>query len=199
LSVLLLAVLSYWALVIVGAFDIEMFDFDGDPDTGGGAGGWWGSLGLVGVPATIDVSIAIPAAWVFVITVQQFIPVGGAVGLLLGTGALVVGWVVGVLVARVAIRPLRPLFKVQSATRHGVLIGKVCEVTTMRVDASFGQARFQDGADDLMLQVRCETVNTLARGSRALLVSNAADTGAFTVIPYDDAAECVVLQLTRPE
>ncbi|MGK0168434.1 MAG: hypothetical protein ACI9W2_000150 [Gammaproteobacteria bacterium] len=47
LSVLLLAVLAYWALVIVGAFDIEMFDFDGDPDTGG-VDGWWGSLGLVG-------------------------------------------------------------------------------------------------------------------------------------------------------
>ena len=83
-------------------------------------------------------------------------------------------------------RPFGRFFVVHQAPRRKSLYGKICVVTTGRVDEKFGQATCDDGGAGLLLQVRCDVMGRLKRGQKALIVDYDSDRDAFLVEPYDE-------------
>jgi hypothetical protein len=138
---------------------------DADAEHPGGLAGLIQSLGLGGVPVTLMLSLLILAAWGFCL---------GALTLLGSAGwttvaAPLIALVLAVPVTAAIIRPLRGFFVSLAAPQHRDLLGKVCTITTLRVDARYGQAEVEDGGAGLIVQVRSTDPGRLNRGDRALI------------------------------
>lgn len=211
-TALLVCVLAYWAFVMLGALDIEMFDadidtdldvdvdldvdadadVDGDADGDGpGLGGLLRSIGLGGVPVTIVVSAVILFAWTLSMLASGPVwasLVGGALGSLAAAGIGVGAFVVALPLASAATRPFRGVFVTHQAPSRRTLIGRVCRITTSRVDSDFGQAEIEDGGAGYLVQVRCSRDNDLTRGSEAVVFEYDAENEVFLVAPTGDVS-----------
>jgi hypothetical protein len=144
-------------------------------------------LGFGGVPVTVSVSFVVFISWLLSLTFAH--PAKAALGAL--PGALVSGSLaalclaVGLLLAGLAVRPLRPMFAVQQAPRRSELMGRVCVIASGRVDGKFGHATFEDGGAGLLLNVVCDKGNELKRGEKALILAYDATRDAYEVEPVD--------------
>jgi len=199
MTILLAAVLLYWGLVILGALDIDVFDFDVDAPEGaeasGGGMGLFPVLGLTGVPVTVAISLLVLWGWLFTALGSQVLDTlvaDGTVRTLLATLVLLLSVVVAVGVSAVSIRPLQRFFDTPEARRRSSLVGQVCTVTTLRVDEAFGQAEFDDGGAGLLVQIRAKEGNGLTKGAKALIISRDERISAYWVRPYDDPAEALL-------
>jgi hypothetical protein len=225
-TALLAVVALYWCFVIVGALDHDVLGaahgatgahdgasdalVDGVTADGGSALGHEGlpavlnALGIRGVPLTVWLSVVILFSWAFTLLGMQF--AGPAAAQVLNpvlSGALVALAGVGASLAATAVvvRPLSRLNVTHTAVGHRALVGKVCRVTTLRVDAGFGQAEIADGGAGLLVQVRCAEPNDLTRGSEALIFDYDPGEGYFHVARFDDApnARAVERRLRTPD
>lgn len=212
-TLLLGVVALYWVFVILGALDLHMLDWlhgaTHSADAASGSGvealhahghhffdGDFASvldaLGLRGVPLTIWLSAFVLFSWALTLLGMSVAgaPLAAVVGGF-GAGALVtiVAMTLGALATGVAVRPLRAFTQTLPALAHRSLVGKVCTVTTMRVDGGFGQAEVDDGGAGLIVQVRSAEQNELTRGSQALIFEYDSDQGVFHVARFDDAAD----------
>jgi hypothetical protein len=88
--------------------------------------------------------------------------------------------------ASISVRPLAPLFRTHPGQRRAALIGKIVDVDTSHVDATFGMAKAEDGGAGLIVQIRCEAANSLKRGDRALVLSFDEAREVYEVTPIDD-------------
>lgn len=203
--------LFYWVFVLLGALDIDLLggghdvsgaakglgelagagkgasealkvgeDGDGDVD---GDGGVLDAIGLGTVPLTISFSIILLAGWCGSLLLMTYgasalSGLGRWLPLVVLPGVLIAA----VLVASIAVRPLRKVFNISEGKSNRDYIGHVCVVTTGRVDAGFGQATIEDGGTVLVIAVRCDQESKLARGDRAL------------VIDFDTAREAYVVE-----
>ena len=144
-------------------------------------------LGFGGVPITVSASFVVFFSWLLSLAVAH--PLKQALGAL--PGALVTGGLataclgVGLVLAGLAVRPLKPLFAVQQAPRRAELMGRVCVIASGRVDGRFGHATFEDGGAGLILNVVCDKDNALKRGERALILGYDAARDAYEVEPVD--------------
>lgn len=193
-TILLGVVVLYWLFVLLGALDIELLGhgdghdlhvdghahFDGDGHAGGhghdahdahdgdgGAEGLIQALGLSGVPVTVMLSILILTAWSFCVGAMRFLGSGSAGWLV--TAAALLSFAAAIPLTSLLVRPLRRLFVTLPAPRHRDLLGKVCTITTLRVDERYGQAEIEDGGAGLIVQVRSNGPVSLARGDRAII------------------------------
>lgn len=188
------AAVVYWLFVILGALDIDFLghghlDLDAhghadlhldghghvdgqvhdghDLGDGGGVAGAIHALGLGGVPLTVMLSFLLLSAWVFCIGGMELIgpkaPAWQSMGVALASLGL------GVPVTSLLIRPLRRLFRTIAAPQHRDLLGRICTITTLRVDERYGQAEVEDGGAGLIVQVRCNEPGRLSRGDRAVI------------------------------
>ncbi|WNG36615.1 hypothetical protein F0U61_25275 [Archangium violaceum] len=144
-------------------------------------------LGFGGVPVTVSVSFVVFLSWLLSLAFAH--PAKEALGAL--PGALVSGGLaalclaVGLVLAGLAVRPLRPMFAVHQAPRRSELMGRVCVIASGRVDGRFGHATFEDGGAGLILNVVCDKANELKRGEKALILSYDAARDAYEVEPVD--------------
>jgi hypothetical protein len=144
-------------------------------------------LGFGGVPVTVSVSFVVFLSWLMSLAFAR--PAQAALGAL--PGALVSGglaalcFTVGLGLAGLVVRPLRPLFAVQQAPRRAELMGRVCVIASGRVDGKFGHATFEDGGAGLLLNVVCDKANALKRGEKALILAYDAAREAYEVEPVD--------------
>lgn len=155
----------------------------------GGLAGLLLALRLRSAPVTVIVSLISVFGWVLSLILSHYaapLMSGVIPGWLIGVVVFIAAFVVAVPLTSVASRPLGRFFVIHSAPRKTSLIGKVCLLTTGRVDASFGQAELDDGGAGLLVQVRCDMANGLKRGSQALIVAYDQEREAFLVEPYDD-------------
>jgi hypothetical protein len=138
---------------------------DADAEHPGGLAGVIQALGLGGVPVTLMLSLLILAAWSFCLGALE----------LLGSAdwttfaAPLVSLALAVPVTAAVIRPLRRFFVSLAAPQHRDLLGKICTITTLRVDERYGQAEIEDGGAGLIVQVRSTDPGRLNRGDRALI------------------------------
>jgi hypothetical protein len=176
-SALLVFVLLYWFAVIAGLLELELLegiDLDADDP------GLLALVGLGGVPAGISLSLLVLFSWF--LTFAGTLAVG-ARGWLAG-GALALGaFVGGVAATALCARPLRKVLASRSAPRSREFVGRVCQVTTQRVDEHFGQAEVE--GEPLVVQVRCVEANGLTRGSRALIFDYDAEQAVFLISPLE--------------
>ena len=211
---LLCIVVLYWLLVILGALDIDVFggdadvdvdagidvdagvdlDADVDVDVDGGGDGASGAaglaslliwLGLRGVPLTVLVSFWALLGWFLSIVAVDLLGAIAAnafvrIGVLAGTMML------SLLALSAALRPFRKYFEPAPVTEGKSMIGKICQVTSQRVDAHRGQARIEDGPDVFDVYVRCHEDNDLTRGEQALIIDYEANKQIYQVVPMDD-------------
>jgi hypothetical protein len=144
-------------------------------------------LGFGGVPVTVSVSFVVFLSWLLSLGFAR--PAKEALGAL--PGALVSGGlaalclVVGLVLAGLAVRPLRPMFAVHQAPRRAALLGRVCVISSGSVNGKFGHATFEDGGAGLLLHVVCDKDNQLKRGEKALILGYDAAREAYEVEPVD--------------
>jgi hypothetical protein len=153
---------------------------EGAMDSVGETAGMLASLKLRSVPATLLITILVFLNFLLCHGLNHY--VGGGLAAVMPefvSGALIFlgSFVTSVPIASLAIRPLAPMFKVQQAKTRGELVGKVVEISTGRVDTSFGQATHEDGQAGLIVDIRADPALGLSRGDKAL------------VIAHDDAGE----------
>lgn len=148
-------------------------------------------LKLRSAPATVIGSFIIFYTWLLCILQMTFVapPVYEWIQIplwLTGIVAIVLAFVVALPMTSLSARPLARFFVIHQAPGRGSLLGKVCEVSTGRVDGRFGQAKLTEGGDVMLLQVRCDGAKSLKRGQQALIVSYDLERQAFVVEPYDE-------------
>ncbi|MBX3273683.1 MAG: DUF1449 family protein [Sandaracinaceae bacterium] len=161
---------------------------DGSAEAGGPTGfaAVLHALRLRHAPLTVVVSFIAVFGWIASYFGSRYlaplVPLGDAL-----TGALVLlaALVVALPLTSLATRPLAKLFKTEPARSNRDLIGQVVTVKTGHVDARFGQASLDDGQAGLLLKIRCEDPDALARGDRALIVDWDEESGAFEVEPME--------------
>jgi hypothetical protein len=175
-TILLGLVSIYWTTVIIAGLDVDILELDASVDAN--ASETLTALGLRGVPVTVWLSFFVLIAWVALLLASVLVgPLLQTVVGSLGSSVLiaVAGMTLSAVLTSFAVRPVRRLFAAQVGPKNLALVGKVCTVTTMRVDGEFGQAEIEDGGAGLLVQVRAAEPNNLTRGSHAL------------VFEYDDA------------
>ncbi len=174
LTFALVVVVLFWLLVLFGVSDVDAIGpLDG--------------IGFGGVPATIAVSLTIAFSWFasLVVTVMldgldpTIVVVGGVIGLAIAV-------VVGLLITRLILIPLRKVLPdAPVASRHD-FVGLVCVVRTQRVDATFGQAEVTsaDGSSAIV-QVRQAGDDPLSAGRTAVIYDYDTDGEFFWIAPVD--------------
>lgn len=144
-------------------------------------------LGFGGVPVTVSVSFVVFLSWLMSLAFAR--PAKDALGSLPGTlvtgGLAALCLAVGLVLAGLVVRPLRPMFSVHHAPRRSELMGRLCVITSGKVDGKFGHATFEDGGAGLLLNVVCDKDNQLKRGEKALLLGYDAARDAYEVEPVD--------------
>ncbi|WNG17156.1 hypothetical protein [Cystobacter fuscus] len=197
-------VVGYWLTVIVGAVGVDVLDGHmGGALEGGAKGAMEGGakaaleghahgsfldvLGFGGVPTTVSVSFVVFLSWLLSLAVGRPLQalLGALPGVLVTGGLATLCLGVGVVLAGLAVRPLRPLFAVQQAPRRAELMGRVCVVASGRVDGRFGHATVEDGGAGLILNIVCDKTNELKRGEKALILAYDATRDAYEVEPVD--------------
>ncbi|MEM6455598.1 MAG: hypothetical protein AAF772_10920 [Acidobacteriota bacterium] len=156
-----------------------------------------GILSLRGVPSSLSFSFWIVYAWLFALGVAWLFgmvadPAPGAadsaspsamVRWAAGGGGVLLGFVA----AAITLLPLRKLLDHPTAVGRRELIGRLCTVTTQRVDAGFGQGEIVDDGAAILVQLRCDETNVLTRGDEALVIDYDADAEVFWVVPTESA------------
>lgn len=194
--------LVYWLFVLLGALDIDLFGdaagakggveglkgikLDHDADVDGG--GFWHSLGLATVPVTISISVIMLVCWIASLLAMRY--AGSSVGSLAGwlpAVVLLAVIIIGVPLAGVLVRPLGPVFEIKVGKSNRDYIGHVCTITTGHVDDGFGQATVEDGGTVLVIPVRCDRKDALARGHKALIIDFDDARAAYVVEPTTEA------------
>jgi hypothetical protein len=211
-TVLLLIAMAYWLFVIIGAIGLDALDFDHDT---GGTGGDAGDgadhgdadhgdahhghsaegLGLLPtllwvlklnqVPMTIVLSSVFFWSWLVCHLSMHYV-VGYEAHWSIEVGLFVGALAFAFPLTSLALRPVAPLFRSPPAQRRAALIGKIVNVDTSQVDSNFGTAKAEDGGAGLIVQIRCESANTLKRGDRALVLSFDEAREVYEVTPIDD-------------
>jgi hypothetical protein len=162
-SVLLVAVIGYWVVVVLGALDVE--SLDGGGESGGDSGDMLSVVGLGGVPITVVLSFLIAIGWFASLAAGALVPGAFAPAVVLIV-ALGVAW----LVTRLAVIPLRRLFAEAPAPSRADFLGRPCVIRTGTVTLTFGQAEVtvEDGSSAIV-QVRQTGEDRLSAGCAAYI------------------------------
>ncbi|MET7419635.1 hypothetical protein [Dactylosporangium sp. NPDC005555] len=178
-SVLLLAVVAYWVVVVAGALDADTLDDGGGSDVDGGL---LSVVGLGGVPVTVAASLLIAVGWFASLTAGALVHGAFAPAVVLIV-ALGVAW----LATRLAVLPLRRLFTEAPAPSRADFLGRPCVIRTGTVTLTFGQAEVtvEDGSSAIV-QVRQTGEDQLSVGCAAYIYGYD-DTGEFFWVVADPA------------
>ncbi|HVJ92899.1 MAG TPA: glycine zipper family protein [Labilithrix sp.] len=160
---------------------------------GGESAGIIASLKLRAAPATVVLSLIMLFSWIFTMVgmrvAETLLPVEGTALFLAKLVLFVLAPMVALFPTSLAIRPLARVFTPVKATTHDALVGKICTVRTGTVTERFGEATLDDGGAGVVVRVRVESGEKLARGDQAVIVGYDPDKQEFTVAPMDDALE----------
>lgn len=176
------------AAKVDGAVDAAAGKIEAGAAAGAGA---LSALGFGKMPATVVISLLALVAWAVSaiggLWLGRLGLAGPLVGAAVAVAAVFVGGAVTGLVARAFVRAApahRPV-------RKSELVGRVAAVTTGRVDERFGQATLNVDGADVLVEVRCDTPNALARHIQVVLVSYDAEHHVYTVEAYEESAQRV--------
>lgn len=179
--------LVYWLFVVLGAIDLDLFHTvhtDADFDIAAAGKGVGDALaGGAKVPITISASVAFLVCWVLSLLAMSYAPdtVGG--GAWVALAVLLATLIVGLPLAGLLIRPLGGVFEVHEGKSNRDYVGHTCTVTTGHVDDGFGQATVEDGGTVLVIPVRCDRPDALARNDKALIIDFDPARQAYLVEP----------------
>ena len=193
LSILLLACIGYWAMVCLGALDIDVFDFDLDADTDvdldiePGTGGM-SSISLMRffnlgeVPLTVLLSIFVFILWAIGVSTHRYI---GEWGILLQLLVLVPMLIGAALLTKALSAPLKRLFRdLERSESSGEInfIGMRCVVSSLTIDQNHGQIEVTTKGSPIKLNALLEGADRpLNKGAEVVIVSQDPDSGIYRV------------------
>lgn len=141
------------------------------------------ALGFGKVPSTISGSFLVFFSWVFSMFGSSWL--GAEAELPARVGVMLGALVLSLVATSLAVRPLVKAFESAAPQRRHHFIGKVCEITSGKVDGKFGTATVSDGGAGLNLNVICEKANQLKKGDRALIVGFDEKADHWEIEPLD--------------
>lgn len=170
-TLLIVFVCLYWLLVILGAFDIDVLDFDLDFDADANSilgFGWVGLrfLNLGEVPLMLWLSIFGLSWWTFALIVDPSIASDNVMEIV-WTVARDIG--IAIVLTKFLTQPLRGKFEHKEPNTPQEMIGRTCIVTTTEVTDKFGHAELKAEAAPLLLAVRTRS-GVLHKGDAAVIV-----------------------------
>lgn len=155
----------------------------GSDGSGSSSEGLLSFLGFGKVPSTISGSFLIFFGWAFSLFGSSWL--GADAGLVAKSGVFVGSFLMSMMATSIAVRPLVKAFHSAPPQRRHHFIGKVCEITSGRVDGGFGTATVSDGGAGLNLNVVCGRDNGLKKGDRALIVDFDDERETWEIEPLD--------------
>ncbi|HSW01543.1 MAG TPA: hypothetical protein VLI39_15335 [Sedimentisphaerales bacterium] len=202
-TVLLLVLGLYWILVILGAFDIDLFHIDlphGGPefeaDADGDVGHDIDGLDLgVGhailqffyfgeVPTMLLVSVMALFLWAFSMLGNHYLNPEHSPAMAL---AVFVGnFAVSTVVLKFVALPLRTVYIILNKDYNapGDVVGKTCQVVTTHVTRDkMGQAQMSTKGAPLLLNVLSQDDDVFNRGEEALVVERDVARGTYRIAP----------------
>jgi len=184
-SILLAVIFIYWLFVMVGFFDIELFDVDLEVDSNY-VSGFFVSLGLSGVPFSVVLSLLVLISWLSCYFISRFLLIiieGSFWYFLASIITIIISFLMALPITVRLIRPLKKIFVVHHAVSNQQFIGKRCEIRTLQVNETFGQALFEDGQAGMLLNVRMPSPNNLTKGDFATISSYNSIEQTYQIIP----------------
>ena len=193
ITALAVFILIYWITVIIGLFDIDLFDFDIDFDADAEVDGvsvtWLNSVlaffNLGQVPVMIFFTFLIMPAWALSIIVNDAI---GNSSFLLGLPILFGVLFVSLFIAKVLTTPFVKIFGKlgKSDSKSEVLIGKVCTVTISTNSKKTGQAMVESSGAPFLLNVKSIEGHSLKKGQSALVLDFVEAKNVYLIEPYNN-------------
>jgi hypothetical protein len=151
----------------------------------GGGGGFLAMLGFGKVPATVVISSLVLWSWALCLLAARSGAEMGLPAWSVQVLAPVLAVFLGGVLTGALVRAIGRFIVHQEPLRRADLVGKLCTITTGRVDANFGQALISEHGVDLTVDVRCDPPNSLRRNARAVIVAYDSEHHFFTVEAYD--------------
>lgn len=185
-SIVLAFCTVYWLLAATGLVDMDLDGLDAvELGETNGLAGMLGRIGLDRLPLMLVVTLVAFIAWFLTYFVHLLLlaHVAGWLRWLLGSGVVLVTFVMSVFIASAVLRPLRRWLLSQRTPAQQSLLGQLAVVRTPIVSEHAGTADVDNGGAGLILQVRAETGVELQRGDRVVLVEFDAATHAWRVLP----------------
>jgi hypothetical protein len=209
-TVLLILVFAYWLLVIVGALtpDSLHIDIDGDlhadaghvdvghADAGHAEAGHIDAGGSVlgsvlhfvnvgEVPLMVVASFFVFSLWACTLISHEYL--GPTLGSMVSIIMLVPNVITSALVAKVVTTPFKFMFKHMNdgIAAPAKIVGKTCIIKTPSADDRSGQAEMKTDSSPLLLNVRTNPGETLAKGDEALVVAHDPQRDIYTVVKFD--------------
>lgn len=178
-TVLLGLFLLYAIATLLGALDIEWLDgLLGVDDVSDNAFETaLHAFGVAGIPLTIFGGAVALVGWVASYLGDRFLPDGT----LVDAGILVGSMFVGLFLGSRFVRPLRRAFVTEEGPHRHQLVGQICTIRSLRVDAGAGTA----DVGDLVAEVRCFRENELTLGSKAIVYDYDEKENTYHVGPID--------------
>lgn len=184
LTVLLLVCCLYWLIVILGFFDVDVFDLDLDMeaefDLGSPAGIGFYSLKFLNlgkVPLMLWASIFALSGWLASMLLDHTprpdttAAIAAAIGRSVG---------VALVATKLLTTPLKGRFDQTPLPQASDFIGCDCTITSMTATADFGQATLDTQAAPLRLNVRTRG-ETIPAGSTGRIVDYDPETNTYVV------------------
>ena len=183
-TILLGLIVLYWISVIIGFFDLDLFDFDLDTDVDADVdvdvdvdAGGLGGIGIavlkffhVGqMPITILISFFALSTWVISVLANYYTSNSNFLFSLL---FFVPNVIISLFVTKFCTLPFRALFVKLNKEGEDTeeVVGRMCVVTSSRVDSKFGQAEIRTAAAPLQLNVRTLGDEVLEKGEEVPVV-----------------------------
>lgn len=183
-SIPLAICLIFWLISLLGVFDFVEVDLDAE----GGLEGLLATFGLAGVPITLSLSLLFLIAWSLTLCsaawLLPWLP-HGVIFNAAGTAVLLFSFIISVYLTGKITRPLSKLFMTHEARSNSSLVAKYCEITSLTVDAQFGQAKVEDGGAGLIISVRAAAPNDFKKGDSALIYEYDSDKNIYFISKLD--------------
>lgn len=192
-TILLGFILLYWLLVILGALDIDLGDFDflSDVDTeldGSVAteAGWLAGvlqfLNLGQVPTMIVVSFMTISLWAGSILFNHYWNIPSTLVLIV---LFIPNLIIAAIVTHFCARPFRRLF--QELNREGTetlpITGRYGKVITTEVNDHFGQVEIETEGAPLVISARAPEGKSYSKGESVVVVNEISNESSFLVKP----------------
>lgn len=189
-TVILGVLLIFWLFAIIGALDMDIISIDADIDFDAdieipGFVGLMHTLGFLGVPITIVLSVLIFLSWIFTYLVAAYVlPLipGDLLKILLGTVTLIASFIVAIPITTKIVAPLRKMAIVNQARSNKSFVGYECKVKSQTVDQEFGQGFIEDGGAGLNVRIRAKIPNDFKKGSMVRIIHYESDGNYYEVL-----------------
>jgi hypothetical protein len=214
-TIFLVLILLYWISVIVGVLDVESLDGDLDIETDFevepeietdvevdaeadldtevsgkslNTTNLASILNLGAVPLTVWLSFFGITAWMLSTTLNLVIDLITPINIhnffRLLFGALIIVPVSG-FITRFTVIPLKPVFTYKKATSNTDFLRETCIITSTKVTPAFGLAERKVDGTPIILNVRADESQGLAKGDKALIVNYNKEENTFEVAPFN--------------